>query len=57
MDHHTIPILEEHQYDASAIHVGINDLLKSSENININEISKDISLFLALFTVLKFPTQ
>ena len=57
MDHDTIPILEEHQYDASAIHFGINDLLKSSKNINVNGISKDISLFLALFAVLKFPTQ
>ena len=28
LNHHTIPILEEHQYDAAAIHVGINDLLK-----------------------------
>ena len=28
LNHHTIPILEEHQHDAAAIHVGINDLLK-----------------------------
>ena len=42
MDHDTIPILEEHQYDVAAIHGGINDLLKSRTNINVNEISKDI---------------
>ena len=42
MDHHVIPILEEHQYDAAVIHVGINDLLKSRTNINVSEITKDI---------------
>ena len=35
MDHHAIPTLEEHQYDPAAIHVGINDLLKSRTNINV----------------------
>ena len=40
MDHHVIPILDE--YDAAAIHVGINDLLKSRTNINVSEIAKDI---------------
>ena len=42
MDHHAIPILEEHQYDDPVIHAGINDLLKSCTNINISEIVKDI---------------
>ena len=42
MDHHVIPILEEHQYDAAVIHVGIKDLLKSLTNINVSEIAKDI---------------
>ena len=42
MDHHVIPILEEHQYDAAVIHVGINDLLKSRTNINVSEIAEDI---------------
>ena len=42
MDHHDIPILEEHQYDAAAIRVGIDDLLKSRTNINVSEIAKDI---------------
>ena len=42
MDHHAIPILKEHQYDAAVIHVGINDLLKSRTNINVSEIAKDI---------------
>ena len=42
MDHHSIPILEEHQYDAATIHVGINDLPKSRTNIDANEIAKAI---------------
>ena len=42
MDHHTLPILQEYQYAATAIHVGINDLLKCRANINVNEIAKDI---------------
>ena len=42
MDHHTISNLKGHQHDAAAIHVGINDLLKSHTNINANEIGKDI---------------
>ena len=42
MDHHDIPVLEECQYDAAAIHVGINDLLKSRTNIDVNEITKGI---------------
>ena len=42
MDHRIIPNLEEHQYDAAAIHVGHNDLLKSRTNINVSEIAKDI---------------
>ena len=41
MDHDVIPILEEHQYDAAAIHLGINNLLKSRTNINVREIAKD----------------
>ena len=42
MNHHSIPISEEHQHDVAAIDVGINDLLKSRINININEIAKNI---------------
>ena len=42
MDHDDISILEECQYDAAAIHVGINDLLKSRTNIDVNEFGKDI---------------
>ena len=41
MDHHAIPILEEHRYDTAAIPGGINDLLKSRTNINVSEIAKD----------------
>ena len=28
LNYHTILILEEHQYDVAAIHVGTNDLIK-----------------------------
>ena len=43
LNHHTIPILEEHQYDAAAIHVRINDLLKGmSNNVTIDSIYNDI---------------
>ena len=45
LNHHTIPILEEHQYDAAAIHVGINDLLKGMSNnvtVTVDSICNDI---------------
>ena len=40
-DHHAVPILQEHQHDATAIHLSINNILKSRKN-NVNEIAKDI---------------
>ena len=46
MAHHAIRILEEHQYDAAARHVGINDLLKSRTNISVSAIAKDINITL-----------
>ena len=43
LSHHTIPILEEHQYDAAAIYVRINDLLKGMpNNVTIDNICNDI---------------
>ena len=30
--HHTIPILEQYEYDAAILHVGINDLLRFNKN-------------------------
>ena len=43
LNHHTIPILEEHQYDAAAIHVGINDILKGMpNNVTVDSICNDI---------------
>ena len=30
--HHTIPILEQYEYDAAILHVGINDLLRFDKN-------------------------
>ena len=44
MDHHVIPILEEHQYGAAVIHVGIKDLLKNRTNINVSEIVSYINI-------------
>ena len=40
-DHHAVIILQEHQHDATAIHLSINNILKSRKN-NVNEIAKDI---------------
>ena len=43
LNHHTIPILQEHQYDATAIHVGINDLLQGMpNNVTVDSICNDI---------------
>ena len=42
MDHHGMPILEEHQYDAVVINIGTNDLQKGRTNINVSKIAKDI---------------
>ena len=45
LNHHTIPVLEEHQYDVAAVHVGINDLLKGMSNnvtITVDSICNDI---------------
>ena len=33
LNHHSIPVLQEHKYDGAIIHVGINNLIKNpSEN-------------------------
>ena len=37
LEHHNIPVLQEQQYDAAGIHVGINDLLK-------NNLTKKVSM-------------
>ena len=45
LNHHTIPILEEHQSDAAAIHVRINDLLSRMFNnvtVTVDSICNDI---------------
>ena len=31
LNHHSIPILQEYEYDGAIIHVGINDLIKKSK--------------------------
>ena len=31
LNHHSIPILQDHKYDGAIIHVGINDLTKNSK--------------------------
>ena len=36
-------MLEEHQYEAAAVHVGINDLLKGMpNNVTVDRICNDI---------------
>ena len=42
LDHYTIPILQEQNYDPAGIHVGINDLLNSSSKKSVDEICDDI---------------
>ena len=42
LNHHTIPILEQHQLDAAAIYVGTNDLLKGTPNVSADSIYNDI---------------
>ena len=43
LNYHTIPILGEHQYDAAAIHVEINDLLKGMpNNVTVDSTYNDI---------------
>ena len=43
LHHHTIPMLEEHQYNTAAIHDGINDILKGMpNNVTVDSICNDI---------------
>ena len=43
LNHHSIPILEEHEYDGAIIHVGINDLIKNpNENKDTTKIAWDV---------------
>ena len=40
---HSIPILQEHEYDRAIIHVGINDLIKNpNENKDTAKIARDV---------------
>ena len=40
---HSIPILQEHEYDGAIIHVGINDLIKNpNENKDTTKIARDV---------------
>ena len=52
LNHHRIPNMEEHQYDAAAIHVEINDLPKGMSNnarmVTVENICNNI-LEIALF--------
>ena len=43
LNHHSIPILQEYEYDGAIIHVGINDLIKNpNENKDVTKITRDI---------------
>ena len=39
LNHHSIPILKEHEYDETIIHVGMNSLIK---NPNVNKDTKKL---------------
>ena len=42
LNHHVKPSLEEYEYDAAIIHVGINDILRSKGEKEVNDISRKI---------------
>ena len=43
LNHHSILILQEYEYDGAIIHVGINDLIKNqNENKDATKITRDI---------------
>ena len=43
LNHLSIPILREHEYDGAIIHVGINDLIKNpNENKDATKIPRDV---------------
>ena len=43
LNHHSIPILQEYEYDGAIIHVGINDLIKNpNENKDATKITRDV---------------
>ena len=43
LNHHSIPILQEYEYDGAIIHVGINDLIKNpNENKDATKIRRNI---------------
>ena len=57
LNHDTIPILEEHQYDAAAIHIGVNNLLKGMpNNVTVDSICNDI-LEIALRSVITISVR
>ena len=43
LNHHSIPILQEHEYDGAIIHVGIKDLTKNpNENKDTTKIARNV---------------
>ena len=42
LNHHVKPSLEEYEYDAAIIHVGINDILRGKGAKEVNDISRKI---------------
>ena len=43
LNHHSIPILQEYEYDGAIIHAGINDLVKNpNKNKDATKITRDI---------------
>ena len=42
LNHHVKPDLEEHEYDAASIYVGINEILRSKGEKEVNDIPRKI---------------
>ena len=41
LNHHVKPSLEEYEYHAAIIHVGINDILRSKSGKKVNDIPQE----------------
>ena len=41
-NHYVLPTLEEYSYDAAIIHVGINDILRSKEFSDLNDLPENV---------------
>ena len=42
LNHYVLPTLEEYSYDAAMIYVGINDILRSKDPNDLNDLPKNV---------------